>query len=398
MFHVNTETGETGRCRAQKEKCPYGGETGFDNHFETKKAAQKAAERFMDNQYGSTPKTLTKKLSKISSNLQKAGRNLKPESPFTKKSKSLLEAQEKLHELKQQYAVNNSEDARIYEDGYEEMYLNALTLKKEIDEQEQKVEVLKTQVQAQVLADEEFLNITKKDKSSQTHKERLKASQRIKEFALTNPSEWKTGQNNAKAYTKRKDRPEYIDSIDKKHITSKSAGSKFTSSNIKKAEDVLVLALAQRGNLKGDGRDKLIKSGASPEAFLPVESGVRYLQVKTDGTEAIKDTATMKDSDVLTVVAKGRNDGKPSSLSFSVEVSEQPTTDYATVIIVPDMDENKKPIPNTEVLWTMHPGTPTRGIRSETIRENGFDDGDKITVGELRKRFGKDIKVNTKLI
>lgn len=339
MIHVNTETGETGTCKAQQGKCPYGGITGLDNHYETKKSARAAAEKIMDEKFST--------ISSISS-----------------KDKPLQTRK------------------------------NA----KNFQERTQKVSHLREKIQAQVSADEEFLRITKNDKSAATYKERKKASQRLKEFAVHNPSEWRTGQKHANKLTQRNVRPEYIESIDKKHITSKSAGSKFTDSKIKKAEDVLALALAQRGSLKGDDRNKLIEAGASPEAFLPVESGVRYLQVKTNGTEALKDTATMKDSDVLTIVAKGRNDGKPSSLSFSTEVKEQPTTDYATVIIGPDMDENKKPIPNTEVLWTMHPGTPTRGIRSETIRENGLDDGDKITVGELRKRFGKDIKVNTKLI
>lgn len=409
MFHVNSETGKTGVCSAKKGHCPYGGETGLDNHFQTRKAARTAAEKMLEDKHGATSSISSKinpsKIKKVVGNTQRVGSNikdastnLKSESTFIKNNKSLSTELENFRKLHKENAYENSQDIRIFEEGYEEHFSNSAKLNKEIQKSARNISDLREKIQEQILADEDFLHITKNDKSMATYKERKKASQRIKEFATTSPSEWKTGQKQANKFTKREVRPEYIDSIDKKHITSQSAGSKFTDPRIKKAEDVMVLALAQRGNLQGDDREKLIASGASPDAFLPKESGVRYLQVQTSGTEAIKDTATMNDNDVLTVVAKGRNDGKPSSLSFATEVTEQPTTEYATVIIGPDMDENKQPIPNTEVLWTMHPGTPTRGIRSDTIRENGLDDGSKITVKELRKRFGKDIKVNTKLV
>lgn len=196
----------------------------------------------------------------------------------------------------------------------------------------------------------------------------------------------------------RKNRPEYVASIESKHITGNGSGSKFTDQNIKTVDDVLAKTSEQRGNLEGDDRDKLIAHGADPSAFLPSSSGVRYLMVKTSGTVGIKDTATLKDNTVLTVTAKGKNDGKPPSLSFSTDVKEQPQTEYATVILGPRLDDNKEPIEGTTTLWTMHPGTPTQGIRSDDIRGQGLDHGSKLTVKELREKFGKDIKVNTKLI
>lgn len=193
-------------------------------------------------------------------------------------------------------------------------------------------------------------------------------------------------------------RPEYIASIDAKHFDGSTSGSTFTDPLVKNSSDVLEQAVRQRGNLDGDDRESLIAAGADPSSFLPPESGVRYLRVELEGTQALKDTSTLNDKDVLHVVAKGGNDGRPPSLSFSFDVSEQPKTQFGTVVIGPDLDENKKPIPNTEVLWTMHPGIPTRGIRSDTIRENKLDAGSKITVKKLRKRFGKDIQVNTRLV
>lgn len=193
-------------------------------------------------------------------------------------------------------------------------------------------------------------------------------------------------------------RPEYIASIDSKHFDISKSGSTFTDESVKNTSDVLAATAAQRGGLDGDDRDKLIAAGADPASFLPPESGVRYLQVNIAGTQALRNTSNMRDDEILTIVGKGRNDGSPPSLSFSSDVHEQPKTDFGTVVIGPDLDENKKPIPNTEVLWTLHPGIPTRGIRSDTIRENGLEANSQITVKELRERFGKDIQVNTRLV
>lgn len=205
------------------------------------------------------------------------------------------------------------------------------------------------------------------------------------------------GYERADFLLKRDSRPEYIQSIDEKHITGSGAGSKFTSPDIKRTEDVIALANIQRGTLAGDDRERLIQQGADPNSFLPPESGVRYLMVKTEGTEAIKNTASLPDDQEITIEAKGRNDGRPPSLSFTVPVTEQPTTNYGTIIVGPELDDEKKPIPRTETLWTTHPGVPTRGIRSDDVRSKGLDAGDKITVGKLRELFGKDIMVNTKL-
>lgn len=196
----------------------------------------------------------------------------------------------------------------------------------------------------------------------------------------------------------KKSRPEYIESIETKHIRGSGAGSKFTDPKIKTVDDVMSIAQQQRGHLQGDDREALIQVGADPSSFLPPSTGVRYLMVQTNGTQAIKHTSELPDDTVLTVNAKGKNDGKPASLSLSVDVNKQPTTEFATVIIGPKMDEKKDPIEGTNTLWTMHPGVPTRGIRSNDLREKGLDGGSTITVKELREKFGKDINVNTRLI
>lgn len=204
------------------------------------------------------------------------------------------------------------------------------------------------------------------------------------------------GKKHAARLTDRRSRPEYIESIDKKHFGAPGAGSKF--SNVKNTESLLTLANMQRGNMDGDDRKKLIRAGADPKSFLPPDSGVRYLMVKTPGSEALLDTATMKDDEKLSVVAKGKNDGREPSLSFVADVKEQPKTEYGTIIIGPKSDENKDPIPGTEHIWTAHPGSPSRGVRSADVREKGLGDGDSITVAEFRKMFGRDIKANTRLI
>lgn len=200
------------------------------------------------------------------------------------------------------------------------------------------------------------------------------------------------------ALVERDNRPQYIESIDSKHFDSSRSGSTFTDKRVDNTEDVLRETARQRGNLDGDDRDELIQEGADPSSFLPKESGVRYLKVKLEGTQALRNTANMDDNEVLTIVEKGGNDGRPSSLSFSSDVEEQPKTEFATVVVGPNMDENKKPIEGTQVLWTLHPGVPTRGIRSDNIREKGLEGGSQIKVKDLREMFGKDIQVNTKLI
>jgi hypothetical protein len=51
-YHVNTETGESGECSAQKKGCPYGGLNGQENHYATLAEAQAAGEAIMAQKHG----------------------------------------------------------------------------------------------------------------------------------------------------------------------------------------------------------------------------------------------------------------------------------------------------------------------------------------------------------
>lgn len=53
LFHVNPESGATGRCGARKGNCPFGGSEGGDNHYDSPEAASQAAEQLMEEKYSS---------------------------------------------------------------------------------------------------------------------------------------------------------------------------------------------------------------------------------------------------------------------------------------------------------------------------------------------------------
>lgn len=62
-WHVNRETGDVGLCNATVRTCPYGGETGVENHYASKKEAQEIVEEFFDTLYdGALPDTAKKVL------------------------------------------------------------------------------------------------------------------------------------------------------------------------------------------------------------------------------------------------------------------------------------------------------------------------------------------------
>lgn len=185
-----------------------------------------------------------------------------------------------------------------------------------------------------------------------------------------------------------------IDAIERKHFQPGRNGSKFNGGSVK---TLLQSALIHRGSLDGDDRQKLIRAGADSDSFLSEDSGVRYLMVPAEGTTYMKDTATMGEDEVLHVRGKLRSDGRPPNLSFSAPMDKGEPTTFATVIIGPDEDEQGNSIPGTETLWTAHPGAPTRGIRTEVVREKGLEDGDSITVGDFRRLFGRDIVANGEL-
>jgi hypothetical protein len=223
--------------------------------------------------------------------------------------------------------------------------------------------------------------------------EATKSAAAPKKTPLTHPAQWKKGLQVAEAYVLRDERPEYMAAIDEKHFNALGHGSKFTDERVGKIEDVLSLAVAQRGNLDGDDRDELQRLGAPSGAFI---DQCRYIKVRVDGVEALQATDALPEDEILTIKGKGKGaDGRPKSLSVVARVEKLSAVKYATVIIGPREDEKGGPIEG-EMLWTMFPGVATQSPRSDKLREAGLEDGDKITVRKLRSLFG-DFKVNAEL-
>lgn len=173
---------------------------------------------------------------------------------------------------------------------------------------------------------------------------------------------------------------QYYAQNDTKHFGDGSvAGSKFTDPHLHTTEDVVDLARTQRGSLAGDDREAFIALGASEQAFRP---GIRYLLVRTSGSVGIIHSSTLDDQTAVRV----RRDKIGAPCSASVEVSEQPTTDYACIVIGQD-DEGH------DLVFSTFPGPPTT---PGTGTLDTFE-GQSLTVKQIREIYGHDVHLGTRL-
>lgn len=62
-WHVNPESGDVGLCNATIKTCPYGGQSGTENHYATRDAAQEAVEKAFEVKFGGNlPENIVKTL------------------------------------------------------------------------------------------------------------------------------------------------------------------------------------------------------------------------------------------------------------------------------------------------------------------------------------------------
>lgn len=54
-YHINPKTGVPSICRAEQGKCPYGGKTGEQNHYDTYGEAQKKSQQYFEKLYNLLP-------------------------------------------------------------------------------------------------------------------------------------------------------------------------------------------------------------------------------------------------------------------------------------------------------------------------------------------------------
>lgn len=178
---------------------------------------------------------------------------------------------------------------------------------------------------------------------------------------------------------------QYFAATERKHFGSQSdPGSTFT--DVDNLADLLSLAHFQRGNLDGDSRRSLIASGVHPDAFA---AGVRYLLVRTPGTVGILNTSTLHPDDTVTVERTKPN----APCTVVTEVTTQPTAEYGVIIIGPDVDGFTDD--GRDVLYTAHPGPPTRPANSAVL--DGYE-GQQITVRRMREVLGGDVWANTRIL
>lgn len=180
---------------------------------------------------------------------------------------------------------------------------------------------------------------------------------------------------------------EYYEATDKKHFSDMDAsGSKFTDPNMHKVEDVLELAIKQRGSLNGDDRDKFITQGSSPDAF---RDGNRYIMIKTPGRLGVQSLKEMKDDDILEVTRT--KPGVPCNIVKPITADEgnNLTTDTAVAVISNDRETNKP------ILITTFPGIVTKNIDNPELDKL---EGQKITVARARELLGDNAFANTRIV
>jgi hypothetical protein len=176
----------------------------------------------------------------------------------------------------------------------------------------------------------------------------------------------------------------YYEATDKKHFGDKTQpGSKFLDPSLEKVEHVLMLRMRQTDTreLQGDDREALIARGSDPNGF---GGGKRYLMVLTEGTVGIKDSTGLPADTKIEVVRT--KPGAPCSLVMQVD--EQPTTDYAVIVL------GKHKQTGNDFVITTFPGPVTKPTSNEELDAR---EGQTMTVGEVKEIMGGDFWINTKM-
>jgi len=170
----------------------------------------------------------------------------------------------------------------------------------------------------------------------------------------------------------------YYRATDAKHFGDRTApGSRFSDSSLNKLEDVLELAIEQRGNLDGDDRNEFIKLGSLKDSFDP---DIRYILVHTSGSLGVIHSEGRPDGIPLLV---GRTKpGAPCSVISSNQFRH--TTNVSVIII--DKDVNGK-----ERVITAHPGTP---VKPKTGEFDAYE-GQYISLGQARAIAGGELWIET---
>lgn len=65
LYHISPNTGIPSICRATSGKCPFGGDSGGENHFNSFSEAQEAAQKRLEEMYDVLPKTSTEEIKEI---------------------------------------------------------------------------------------------------------------------------------------------------------------------------------------------------------------------------------------------------------------------------------------------------------------------------------------------
>ncbi|MBI2008800.1 hypothetical protein HYS84_00115 [Candidatus Saccharibacteria bacterium] len=177
---------------------------------------------------------------------------------------------------------------------------------------------------------------------------------------------------------------DYIKALETKHFGNgeSSIGSRFL--DVGSLEDLLTLAISQRGGLSGDDRTKLIEMGVPETALL---SQCRYLTVETPGEVGITKVSELPPPTPIEVVRTKPN--TPCSLVY--RSTDFPKTNLGLIIIGPNQKQKPEaPEPSTkEVVWTVHPGPPIRPASEDIWPENST-----ITAQEVVTKLGSEVYVN----
>jgi hypothetical protein len=186
----------------------------------------------------------------------------------------------------------------------------------------------------------------------------------------------------AHAYVDDEGMPDYYAALRDRHWNpAAGAGSQFVSGQHDGPGSLMAVAHHQRGGLGGDDRDQLIALGAPPEAFMDGDNAPRYLLVRTPGVEGTVPVADLPDD--TPVRAERTKPGTPCSLIVEGDADDRPPTGVATVIVGPHPKD-----PDREVMWTAHPGLPTR-----PAQDDRYDDGQQLTAGQVRADLGDDVRL-----